>query len=166
MQRPDLDALYREMQPRLLRYLRAAYPERAEDIAADVWTEVATLFPRFIGDGDAFRAWLFTTARRRLIDAYRRTGRPRTDPLPVDVAEAAGDRPDEEAVERLSFEATVARVRTLLPPDQADVLLLRIVGGLTVERVATLTGKQPVNVRVLQHRALRRLATRLAQRPA
>lgn len=162
--RPDLDALYRELQPALLRHLRLAHAAQAEDIAADVWTEVAALFPRFVGGGDAFRAWVYTLARRRLIDAYRRAGRRPTEPLLGDVLEeASADRPEEEAVARMSMEATVTRLQNLLPADQAEVLLLRVVGGLSVDEVAILCGKTPVNVRVLQHRALRRLASRLQQ---
>jgi DNA-directed RNA polymerase specialized sigma24 family protein len=36
-----------------------------------------------------------------------------------------------------------------------------VVGGLPVEEVAAITGRRPGTVRVLQHRALRRLADRL-----
>lgn len=157
---PDLDALYRRLQPALLRHLTGAHAWQAEDIAADVWAEVVAALHRFEGDDDAFRAWLFTLARRRVIDSYRRAGRRHTDPLPEE-SEAAGDRPEEDVVARLSGEATIARVHRLLPPDQARVVLLRVVYGLPVEQVAALTGKQPVNVRVIQHRALRRLAGRL-----
>ena len=45
-----------------------------------------------------------------------------------------------------------------LPPDQAEVVLLRVVAGLGVDEVAEIMGKRPGTVRVLQHRALRRLA--------
>ena len=155
----DLDTLYRELQPALLRHLRGAHAASAEDIAGEVWTEVAAWFPRFVGGDDAFRAWVFTLARRRLIDTYRRAGRRPTERLIGDMCEVAADRPEDETVARLSFEATIVRLRRLLPADQADVLLLRVVRGLTVQEVATLTAKTPVNVRVLQHRALHRLAT-------
>ena len=151
--------MYRELQPALLRHLRFAHPEQAEDIAADVWAEVATLLPRFVGGDAAFRGWVYTLARRRLIDSYRRDGRRRTEPLGADTLST--DRPEDEVVARLSIERTVARLRSLLPRDQAEVLLLRVIGGLTVDEVAVITGKQPANVRVLQHRALRRLAARL-----
>ena len=158
---PDLGALYRELQPALLRRLRVAHAGQAEDIAGEVWTEVAALFPRFVGGNDAFRAWVFTLAGRRLIDAYRRAGRRPTERLIGDRYEVAVDHPEDETVARLSLEATIARLRQLLPPHQADVLLLRVVGGFTVDEVAMLTATTAVNVRVLQHRALRRLAARL-----
>jgi RNA polymerase sigma-70 factor (ECF subfamily) len=46
----------------------------------------------------------------------------------------------------------------LLPADQAEVVLLRVVGGFDVAEVAVLVGRRPGHVRVLQHRGLRRLA--------
>lgn len=156
----DLDALYRRLQPGLLCHLKVAHAGQAEDIAGEVWTEVAASFPRFVGGDEAFRAWVYTLARRRLIDTYRRAGRRPTDRLVGDQGQVALDRPEDEAVAQLSLEATVARLRQILPADQAEVLLLRVVGGLSVVEVAALTAKTPVNVRVLQHRALKRLAAR------
>lgn len=158
---PDLDALYRELQPALLGHLRVVHAGQAEDIAGDVWTEVTASLPKFVGGDDAFRAWVFTLARRRAIDTYRRAGRRPTDPLFEELCGASADRPEDETVDRLSLEATVARLRNLLPGDQLEVLLLRVARGLSVDETATLTGKTPANVRVLQHRALNRLAARL-----
>ncbi len=158
---PDLDTLYRELQPALLRHLRVSHAWQAEDIAADVWLEVASLLPRFVGSDDAFRAWLFTLARRRLIDSYRRAGRRPTEALEDDVHETSFDQPDKVAVDRVSTEATIARLHHLLTPDQVEVLLLRVVAGLPVDEVADITGKRPANIRVLQHRALRRVADRM-----
>ena len=160
----DLAALYKELQPGLLRYLRAAAPGTAEDLAADVWVEVAASAHRFEGDQSAFRGWLYTIARRRVIDGQRRAGRRRTDPVERDrlvgisASGSAADRPDEVALERMATEAAVAYVIGALSPDQAEVVLLRIVGGLRVSQVAELLGKRPGTVRVLQHRGLRRLA--------
>ena len=49
------------------------------------------------------------------------------------------------------------RVRVLcagLAPDQGDVLLLRLVSGLTVEAVAGILAKSPGAVKALQRRGL------------
>ncbi len=156
----DLAALYRELQPGLLRYLRAVTPGTAEDLAADVWVEVAACAHRFQGDQAAFRGWLYTIARRRVIDGQRRAGRRRTDPVARErlVAFSGRDRPEEIVVDRANTEAAIAHVVAVLSPDQAEVVLLRVVGGMRVAQVAELLGKRPGTVRVLQHRGLRRLA--------
>jgi RNA polymerase sigma-70 factor, ECF subfamily len=156
----ELGALYRELQPGLLRYLRSVAPGAAEDLAADVWVEVATSLRRFEGDPAAFRAWLYTIARRRVIDGHRRASRRRTDPVDRQRLDdhPCADHPDETALDRLATETVVARVVAALTPDQAEVVLLRVVGGLGVTEVAQRMGKLPGTVRVLQHRGLRRLS--------
>jgi DNA-directed RNA polymerase specialized sigma24 family protein len=58
--------LWRDTHPPLLRYLRVAAGDGAEDVASQVWLEVARKLPRFRGGERNFRAWLFTTARRML----------------------------------------------------------------------------------------------------
>lgn len=160
----NLEALYRALQPALLGHLRVVHAGLAEDIAGDVWTEVTASLPRFVGDDEAFRAWLFTLARRRTIDTYRRAGWRPTDRLVGDLGEVASHRPEDETVARLSLERTIARLREFLPADQAEVLLLRVVLGLSVDEVAAMTSKTPGNIRVLQHRARHRLASRLGDR--
>ena len=49
----------------------------------------------------------------------------------------------------------------MLSPEQADVVVMRVVDGLDVDEVARALGKAPEAVRCLQHRALRRLARQL-----
>jgi RNA polymerase sigma-70 factor (ECF subfamily) len=158
-----LGALYRRFQPGLLRLLVALAPRAAEDIASDVWLQVAAALPRFRGDEHAFRAWLATTARRRVIDAHRRSvRRPVAAAGPDSMGRRPGrERPEDDAVDYLSSEAAIAQVEAVLSRDQADVVLMRVVGGLDVDQVARAMGKQPGAVRSLQHRALRRLARQL-----
>jgi RNA polymerase sigma-70 factor (ECF subfamily) len=52
-----------------------------------------------------------------------------------------------------------------LPPAQAEVVLLRVVGDLSVDDVAAIVGRKPGAVRALQHRALQRLAREVADGP-
>lgn len=155
-----LAALYRDVHPRLLRYLRSREPYLADDLASQVWLEVAGGLDRFEGTEDGFRAWVFTIARRRLIDARRRAGRRPTDPLgDQDLPTGSPyDDPEGAAIAALDAQVAVDRIVAALTPDQADVVLLRVLGGLGVGQVADVLGKQPSAVRVLQHRALRRLA--------
>jgi RNA polymerase sigma-70 factor (ECF subfamily) len=65
--------------------------------------------------------------------------------------------PETQALATSETEAALAHIARL-PADQAEIVLLRVVGGLTVEEVARIVGKKPGTVRVLQHRALKRLS--------
>jgi RNA polymerase sigma-70 factor (ECF subfamily) len=153
------DTLYREVGPGLLRYLRAMEPTEAEDLAADVWLAIAGQLGKFAGDENGFRALVFTIARRRVVDHRRRRYRRRTDLVPN---ETLTDRPGREETEALVIElldaqSAVDQLVRRLPPAQAEVVLLRVIGGLGVNHVASILGRSPGAVRILQHRALRRL---------
>lgn len=154
--------LFRRTQPRLLRYLRSQAPGPAEDIAAEVWVAVATGLDRVEGDEDGFRGWVFTIARRRLLDHHRRTQRQRTTPIEphafddrVDGAAAAAVHSANDAQE------AVDRIVAELSPEQAEVVVLRIVADLDADTVAAIMGRTAGWVRVTQYRALKRLARRL-----
>jgi RNA polymerase sigma factor (sigma-70 family) len=74
----------------------------------------------------------------------------------------AGQDPGERAAERL--ERTLVPALAELSPDQREVLLLRLSGGLTASEVAAVLGKTTGAVRALQHRGLASLARLLVSR--
>jgi RNA polymerase sigma-70 factor, ECF subfamily len=156
--------LWRDGNPALLRYLRVIAPEAAEDVAAETWLQVVRGLAGFRGDEQGWRAWLFTTARRRAIDeARRRSRRPEKaleETLPgwLPVSPDAADL----ALEHIDTRAALSLVARL-PAHQAEVILLRVVAGLDNETVARLVGRSPGAVRVAAHRGLRRMAAILAE---
>jgi RNA polymerase sigma-70 factor (ECF subfamily) len=156
--------LWRDANPALLRYLRVIAPEAAEDIAADTWVQVVRGLAAFHGDEAAWRAWLFTIARRRAIDEGRRRSRRPVISVPEVADVTSPDNPDpaDLVLEQLSTRAAVALIATL-PRLQAEVILLRVVAGLDTPTVARLVGRSPGAVRVAAHRGLRQLAATLAE---
>ena len=154
--------LWHDLQPRVLRYFMVAAPAAAEDLASETWLGVVRGVDRFRGNEPSFRAWVFTIARHEVLDWRRRAARRVTEDLPVNgpPERAAPDDPAAAALDDLSTRAALAMVATL-PPDQAEAVVLRVVAGLGVDRVAAIMGKRPGTVRVLTHRGLRRLAERL-----
>jgi RNA polymerase sigma-70 factor (ECF subfamily) len=155
-----VDVLFREYQPALLRYLRACEPRAAEDLAGEVWLALAPKLAGFTGDEAGFRGWLFTVARRRLMGYRRQAVRRRTAPVPGEHFHgfAADDDPAAEGMAALVTQQAIARLVTDLSEDQAEVVLLRVVADLPVAEVARITGRTAGAVRVMQHRALRKLA--------
>ena len=154
--------LWRHLQPALLRYFQVAVPPAAEDLAADTWLSVIRRLQQFRGDERAFRAWVFTVARHRAIDWHRQARRRPADSVP---AEQLAERPapDDPVLQMLEGQSTRAALALVaeLPADQAEVVALRVLGGLEVAEVARIVGKRPGTVRVLAHRGLRRLAQRV-----
>jgi RNA polymerase sigma-70 factor (ECF subfamily) len=154
-----LQRLYVAVHPALLRYLRVLAGQSAEDVASQVWLEIA-LIPELPTADEEVRRLAFVIARRRASDLRRRWWHRKVDVRPPGSAEldrstAAPEHPDD---------STVALLR-LLPRGQAEVVLLRVLGGFSAEEVAEMTGMTPGHVRVLQHRALNSLRRTLQPRP-
>jgi RNA polymerase sigma-70 factor (ECF subfamily) len=155
--------LWRDANPALLRYLRVVAAENAEDVAAETWVQVVRGLPRFTGDEGAWRAWLFTTARRRLLDQARVRKRHPAEPLDeISAAEVPRTAAAEQlAMDNIATESAMALL-SKLPEHQAEVIFLRVVAGLDTEVVADMLGRSPGAVRVAAHRGLKRLAAMLS----
>ena len=154
-------SLYRAVQPMLLRYLGGLTHNladgTADDVAAETWVQVVRGLGRFRGDEQGFRAWVFTIARAKLVDARRRASRL---PVPEDVEQRLADVAVPSAAEAVELLFTTERALALvrsLPMAHAEVVLLRYVAGLEVKETARILGKGEGAVRVTAHRALRRL---------
>lgn len=147
--------MYRRHAQGVLAYLRGQGADDAEDLLGEVFLQVARSLPRFRGDDEDLRRWLFTIARNRLIDDRRRRARrPRT-------ADAAvPDRPAPAPLAALDPELIGALAQ--LTPDQREVVVLRYVADLSLADVAEVTRRSAGAVKSLQHRALEQLARTLS----
>ena len=163
---PSVAALFRDLHPRINRYLRGQEPDAADEIEGDVWEAIARGLGDFTGSRRDFAAWAFTIARRRVVDQRRRRASRRTDVTdPATLREFMGrDAPDAEAIERLSAQDAIGLITKVLSEDQADVVLLRVLGGLDAASVGEVLGRTENWVWVTQHRALRKLATHLGSK--
>ncbi len=155
--RDALGELWCGHQPSLLRYLRGRGCADFEDIASQVWIDVARGLPGFTGSEVDFRRWLFTIAHHRYVDEVRRRDRRSR-------AEATEPTPDVEAPYEIGDLAAALGLIRRLPPDMADAVLLRIIADLSVADVAQIMGRREGTVRVLVHRGVRRLGSMLRPR--
>lgn len=137
-------------QPFVLRYLRGLGLADADDVAQQVWMDLARSLHRFTGDGVQLRRWICTIARRRMIDAHRSRSR-HGELLTAHPPDQGEEQPGPEALDWAV--ALISR----LPPAQAEVVLLRVLLDLPVSEVAHVTGQSPGAVRVMTHRALAQL---------
>lgn len=153
--------LWDALQPRLLRYLQVAGCDDVDDVAGETWLQVVRDLPKFKKDSaDEFRAWVFTIARHRAIDAARSRRRFVDKVLtgePVPHTVTVGNPVEDEVLQTLSTQQAVAMVAAL-SKDQAEVVALRVIAGLDTEAVARLLRKSPGAVRVALHRGLRALS--------
>jgi RNA polymerase sigma-70 factor, ECF subfamily len=156
-------ALYRETQPRLLRYLSYLVGAEAEDVASETWLQATRDLHKFHGDYDDFRGWITTIARHRALDHLRHAGRqPPAVLVPVeDLAFVAG-REDtaDRAIEAITTDQALSLIASL-PRDQAEAVLLRAVVGLDASTAAQVAGKRAGAIRTAAYRGLKTLAKRL-----
>ena len=65
-------AVYRDVQPRLLRYATVLVGrDNAEDVTAEAWLQISRDLHRFTGDVDRFRGWAATIVHHRAMDVCR-----------------------------------------------------------------------------------------------
>jgi RNA polymerase sigma-70 factor (ECF subfamily) len=150
------DALFRAFGPAVVGYLRGRGAEDADGLANEVFVRAFRRVQAFEGDVVHFRAWLFTITRNVLIDDHRRAQRRPAEVTYERAPEAWGGDVEEDALTSLARER-VLQLLEKLSPDQRDVVLLRVVADLSVEEVATITGKGYEAVKALQRRGLARL---------
>src|SRR5262249_32265370 len=117
--------------------------------------------PRYKDQGRPFLAFVYGIAAHKVADAHRAVVRNRAEPTD-EVPERASIAPGPEQM-ALDSEAS-ARMNALLevlPDKQREILILRVVVGLSAEETAEAVGTSPGAVRVAQHRALSRLRTEI-----
>jgi len=151
------------IRPLVVRYCRARLgaPDRssasADDVAQEVCLAVLTALPGYRVQGKPFLAFVYGIAAHKVIDAHRASARNRSEPV-ADVPDAmeVGDGPEQRAL-RLELSGEMGRLLDQLPDKQREILVLRVVVGLSAEETAEAVGSTPGAVRVAQHRALARL---------
>jgi RNA polymerase sigma factor (sigma-70 family) len=151
-------ALYRDLAPALVGYLRGRGAPDPEDLVGEVWVQVVRHIDGFEGDERGFRSWVFTIAHRRLIDVRRVQRRRPEDLSPVQDLEFALPpvEAEPEALTTLGTEEVLALL-DLLTDEQREVLLLRLVAGLRLAEIAEVTGRPRQAVKSLQKRGIEHL---------
>ena len=139
---------------RMMRFIRARVGSDAdaEDILQDVWRQLLTA----IEDGpiEHVLSWLYTTARNRIIDQYRKPKMASWDALAAEfesedeVFELPESllrdavTPESENLRNLFWEQLQAALAEL-PREQRQVFVWHELEGLSFQEIAALTGENP-----------------------
>ncbi|MGH2733572.1 MAG: RNA polymerase sigma factor [Actinomycetota bacterium] len=139
--------------------------ELSEDMTEEVFLEAMRAVDRFHGSFADLRSWLFRIGRNNLIDHRRRQGRATLETIedadPALLARVVpSEDPEEIAIVHLDRQRVWDAVERL-SPDQKEVVLLRLTGGLSSPEIAAIIRKSVGAVKALQHRALGTLAKML-----
>jgi RNA polymerase sigma-70 factor (ECF subfamily) len=108
-----------------------------------------------------FRSWLFQIARNHVVSHYRRSAlRSTVGEVPEWIADEHRG-PAELAETAITVQEIFAAVEQLSPA-QREVIQLRFGAGMTVAETAAALDKHETNVKVLQHKGIKRLKEILA----
>lgn len=158
-------ALYDLFADRVYAYVRARIGDGpdAEDVTETVFVKAYEAIGGYDRRGIPFGAWMFRIARNAVVDWVRRRDRaPETAELTEDAGRHDAPRVDDEVLRRLDAERVRECVRRLTD-EQAEVVTLRFLWGMSVRETAQTCGRTDGAVKALQHRALRNLARMLAE---
>lgn len=153
--------LYSSMHRRVYAFVEVRGASDPEALVSDVFMKVFTNISAFVGTETQYSAWVFKIARNQLIDESRRRSRrvgestltPDHDPVAADDVEMGG-------LAHLGDDWVRTQL-TVLTQEQRDVVVLRVVSGLTIEEVAEVLDKRVGAIKALQRRAFRTLARNL-----
>ena len=157
-----MESLLGHIRPMVLRYCRArlgrisGHYKAADDVAQEVCIALISALPRYRDIGRPFASFVYGIASHKVADAVRSAS---TMAIPTrDLPDAPDDGPGPEEAAMAGLEAE--RVRALLrrlPDQQRQLVVLRILAGLTAQETGDALGMSAGAVRVAQHRALARL---------
>ncbi len=128
--------------------------ERAEDLVQDVFTEYWQAIRKNLLIKTP-RAFLFTIARNRVIDWYRRKKSVSLDTITDQGVEFADDIAD-AVTSKAEFAEVLKAVQTLDDASR-DAVLLRYVEGWSPQEIADLTNETPNAISVRLNRAIRKV---------
>ncbi len=165
--RNALQEVLATIRPIVVRYCRARVgaTERsglsADDVAQEVCLAAITALPRYKDQGRPFLAFVYGIAAHKVADAHRAASRNRSDPVDVVPERSSGEASPEQLALDSESSARMAALLQVLPEKQREILILRVVVGMSAEETAETVGSTPGAVRVAQHRALAKLKTEI-----
>lgn len=167
--RRSTERLLQLVQPLILRYCRARLGRQersfagADDVAQDVCLAVLTALANYRDQGRPFLAFLYDIAVQKVADAHRDARRHHTESVAGIPDERGSVESIEQSMTRDAQAIRLAKVRQVLSDKQWEILMLRVVVGLSAKETADAVGSTPGAVRVMQHKALARLRLTASQ---
>jgi RNA polymerase sigma-70 factor (ECF subfamily) len=136
-------------------YYRTGNVEDARDLTQEVFIKAWQALPKYRKTKTPFLGWLFTISHNRVIDYYRT----KKDHAYLDneIIGADRERSPEKLVEAQFTQQEIRKAILQLPEDQQQVILMSFIEGFEYSEIATALNKTEGNIRVIIHRALRKM---------
>jgi RNA polymerase sigma-70 factor (ECF subfamily) len=143
------DRIYRHI------YYRTSNIEDARDLTQEVFIKAWQALPRYKRSKTPFLGWLFTISHNRVIDYYRT----KKDYAYLDneIIMEDCERSPEKLVEAKFDQQEIRRAILHLPEQQQQVILMSFIEGFEYSEIAAALNKTEGNIRVIVHRALKKM---------
>jgi RNA polymerase sigma-70 factor (ECF subfamily) len=150
--RTAFNSIVERWQTRLLNFFYRTTGNRAdaEDLTQETFIELHRAAPRYQPQG-SFQAFIFTLARRRMIDSYRKQSRRPLDF--VDPATPLMQLQEEASDHKAEIEEAFHRALATLSENQRNAILMRQQQELSYEEIAQALGASVSAVKTWIHRA-------------
>jgi len=158
----DFSAIYQRYATPIYRYTIARVGNRAdaEDITSLVFMDALKSWKRFKLNGN-LPAWLFTIARNKIVDRYRREKE--TIPLEYISDTIVEEKGLLKGVMDTETAAKLSQILSSLQTEQQELLQLRFAGELTYSQIGEVVGKSEAAVKMAVHRLLDQLQNLMEQ---
>jgi RNA polymerase sigma-70 factor (ECF subfamily) len=135
-------------------YTKTQHTHTAEDITSQVFMKALEHIQTFRKEKASFSTWLFTIARRTIIDYYRTK---KTEYTIDDAWDIPSDSDIPRDIDTVLHFAEVAKIMKGLSPAERDLITLRIWQGLSFAEIADIIGKSPAACKVGYGRAIQKI---------
>jgi len=137
----------------IARFVSTLGEREIDEVVQDTFVRAFSSFNSFRGES-SLRTWLFTIARRLVLDR-RRAQRRRPATEPIDDVELASGFTALDSIVAAEAEGQVREAVERLSPTQREVFTLRVGEGLSYKEIAEVVGTTEGAARVHYHNALR-----------
>jgi RNA polymerase sigma factor (sigma-70 family) len=165
----SIDRIARQTKGKLFGFIRSRVHdvEDAEDILQDVFYQLAAADPE--EQINEVSSWLFTVARNKITDWYRKK---KPQPFRDLISDSEDDMPDfpddrflppDLALDETLFREAMTEALAELPPAQREVFIMHEMEGIPYEEISQITGEKVNTLLSRKRYAVKFLQKRLAE---
>ena len=136
-------------------YYRVGNTADAEDLTQQVFLKAWKAVRKYKKTGTPFLAWLMRISHNLVVDYYR--SKKDTAFLDNELALEDGTPGPEQLAEENFDQQQIRKVILRLPEEQQQVILMSFIEGFSYSEIAAALGKKEGNIRVIVHRALKKM---------
>ncbi|HEY4496819.1 MAG TPA: sigma-70 family RNA polymerase sigma factor [Candidatus Paceibacterota bacterium] len=157
--------LYDHYLERIYRFvlLKVSHREEAEDLTHLAFLKAWERIGEYQDQGFPFGSWLYKIARNTIIDHYRSSNGRKTEitlDYSLEIIPSEDDHLDKSVDNAIEIQTVMDAIKKLKPIEQ-DVVIMRFIDEMSNEEVADAVGKTIGAVKLIQHRALRKIKQEL-----